>query len=179
VDIGAYESQDVAALIKINPFAPGTTAIVITGSPKNDLIVIKLAPLKIGALAVMQGATKQGVSVTLNGVQQGLFFPTSHDILIAAGRGFNRVLITGTLARTVRLHAIDCTLHVTRVGRAGSVTYILRGGRRSTRLILGAAVVGGPLTNAASRPTVSITPVTRPLAGRQAEAHPPASLRRG
>ena len=144
-DIGAYESQDLPVLLKVNPLIPGTSAIVITGSPKNDIIVINVGTLKKGLLGIKRAQTKHGISVTINGVPQGLFFPTSRDIFIAAGDGVNRVKIKGAGARSVRLHAIDGALRVTTVGKGGAKPHTLLPGAGSQTLIFSAAVVGGPL----------------------------------
>jgi hypothetical protein len=146
--IGAFESQVVRVKLIANPIVPGATAIGINASTKNNVIVIKPGPAQIGALAIRSSPTTHGISVTLNGVKQGTFFPTSRDVFIAAGKGVNRVLIEGALARTVKLHAITGTLHVTRISKAGSVHYTLEAHPSNTPQIPRAAVVEGPLTTA-------------------------------
>jgi hypothetical protein len=132
-------------LLKLNSLVPGKSAIVIVGSPKKDLIVIKAVSLKLVPLAIERSRTKFGISVTLNGLAQGTFYSTSRDIFIAAGGGDDRVIIKGAKARTLKLHAVDGTLRVSSVGRAG---YTLRAHPRGKPVIFGAAVVGGPLTKA-------------------------------
>ncbi len=88
------------------------------------------------------------ITVTINGVAQGSFFPTSRDVFIAAGAGINRVKLTGALAGSVKIHAIDGPLRVTTIGKGRSVTHTIRVNPRSKPLALTAAVVGGPLDRA-------------------------------
>jgi hypothetical protein len=136
-DIGAYESQDIPALLAPNPLIPGANALVIVGSPKNNLIVIDAGLPKIGALSIMRKPTQLSISVTINGVGEGTFSPTSRDIFIAAGRGSNRVVVKGAQAGSLKLHAIDGDLRVTTITRSGSVTHILRAGKSKTPLVFG------------------------------------------
>ena len=56
-DIGAYESQDIPALLAANPLFPAKSAIVIIASPKNDLIVINAVKRKNRPLAIKRKQT--------------------------------------------------------------------------------------------------------------------------
>jgi hypothetical protein len=149
-DIGAYESQDIPALLMPNPLLPGKLAIVIVGSAKQDLIVIDAGKLKVGPLAIKRKIVTPVITVTINGVRQGSFLPTSNDVFIAAGGGVNRVTVKGALAGSVKLHAIDGDLRVTTITKTGSATHTLRVPKSKKPLMLSAAVVGGPLRKAAS-----------------------------
>jgi CSLREA domain-containing protein len=145
-DIGAYESQDIPALLAVNPLVPGKSAVVIVASPGNDKILISAVKLKNGPFAIKRTQASAMITVTINGVAQGSFFPTSRDVFIAAGAGKNRVKLTGALAGSVKLHAIDGSLRVTTVDKARSVTRTLRVTPKTKPLNLTAAVVGGPLS---------------------------------
>jgi hypothetical protein len=123
----------MALRLVVQSLAAGKSAITIAGATGNEIILIG------------PSGTKGGVVVTLNGVKQTPVFPTSPDIFITSHRGYNQVRITGSLARTARLHAIGGSVHVTRTGRSGSVSYTLRGTPSRTPTVFGAALVRGPM----------------------------------